>query len=199
MSRASCPAETAGWRLRPITRWTIDPRASPWAFKQGKVKAGQQWDPGCHAMHIVPGRQTSAGSAWRRHRPFTETLDAHNSWHRGHAETHLSEWHPACSEVAASFQGAAGARQDGVFTGRADNLPVSPVPQEAPLCCQASSLAQRLVIATPVATCSQNRLDLPWNGEASASNQVLMPTGQVAVQQASDEVRRITQGIKMFL
>lgn len=45
----------------------------------------------------------------------------------------------------------------------------------------------------------RNRLDLPSKGKASPSKHVLMPRRQVVLQRVSDEVRKITQGIKMFL
>lgn len=87
----------------------------------------------------------------------------------------------------------------GSSRGAGIKLHVSSLLQEALLPCQSPPLALSPALATPVDTCSQNRLDLPWKRKASASNQVLMPIRQVVIQQASDEVRKITQGIKMFL
>lgn len=73
------------------------------------------------------------------------------------------------------------------------------MPQEAFLLCQSPARDQPLTITTPVDTLSQKRLDLSWKGKARTSNHVLMPVRQMALQQASDEVRKVTQSREMFL
>lgn len=87
----------------------------------------------------------------------------------------------------------------GSSRGACIKLHMSSLLQEALLFGQSPPLAPSPALATPVDTCSENRPDLPWKGKASAANHVLMPIRQVVIQQASDEVRKITQGIKMFL
>lgn len=50
------------------------------------------------------GDRQSLGQSWPRLKLLAETLDAHSSWHLGHRETHLSQWHPAYLEMVGSLQ-----------------------------------------------------------------------------------------------
>lgn len=92
--------------------------------------------------------------------------------------------------------------RSGSSWGACIKLQVPWVLQEALLFCPphtALLLAWFFVIFTPVDSCSSKRQDVPWKVPASPSNPVLMPRRQVDLQRVSDEVRKITQGIKMFL
>lgn len=60
---------------------------------------------GARAIHIMPGWETDihlddpGGD-----QPLADALDAQSTGHPDRAETHLSEWQPAYSERAGSFQ-----------------------------------------------------------------------------------------------